>query len=108
VAPTTILFTPFVEEFFYRGFAFGLLVRRNRPLGYLLPAVGFATQHVLFFWQWMQWVPFFIAVAGLLAFAVIQQYLYEKADSIVAPLVVHAFGDLALMSVAVALFLFQI
>lgn len=107
IAPITVFLNSLVEEFFYRGFAFGLLVRRHRLIGYLLPAAAFAMQHVLFFWQWMQWIPFSIAVSGLLVFALVLQRLYEKADSLVAPWVVHMFGDIALMTIAVALLVFE-
>jgi hypothetical protein len=107
-SPITIFLNSLLEEFFYRGFAFGLLVRRHRLLGYLFPAAAFTIQHLLFFWQWMAWIPFCIAVTGLITFALVQQRLYENADSIVAPWVVHIFGDLALMGIAAGLLIYQI
>ena len=106
VAPVTVFLNSLVEEFFYRGFAFGLLSRRHRALGYSLPAAAFTTQHVFFFWFWLQWIPFCVAILGLLVFAVVLQRLYEKADSIVAPWVVHMGGDVAMMGIAVTLLLF--
>jgi CAAX protease family protein len=106
VAPITIFLNSLVEEFFYRGFAFGLLSRRHRLLGYLLPAAAFTTQHVLFFCSWLSWIPFCVAVAGLLVFALVLQRLYETADSIVAPWVVHMGGDVAMMGIAVVLLMF--
>jgi CAAX protease family protein len=108
VAPVTIFLNSLLEEFFYRGFAFGQLVRQHRLLGYVLPAAVFTIQHVLFFWQWMDWVPFSIAVAGLIIFALGQQGLYELAESIVAPWLVHIFGDIALMGIAIGLLRYQI
>jgi membrane protease YdiL (CAAX protease family) len=108
VAPVTVFLNSLLEEFFYRGFAFGLLVRRHRGVGIVAPAVVFTVQHVLFFWQWMAWIPFLIAVLGLLVFALVVQWLYEKADTIVAPWVVHMLGDLALMTIAVRLFHFEV
>lgn len=105
-APITIFLNSLVEEFFYRGFAFGLLVRKNRVLGYLLPAAAFTAQHVLFFWFWLQWIPFCLAIVGLMVFALVLQWLYERADSIVAPWTVHICGDVAMMGIAVTLLLF--
>ena len=108
IAPITTFLNSLLEEFFYRGFAFGLLSRRNRLLGYLLPAAAFTMQHVLFFWFWrMSWIPFCVATVGLLVFALVLQRLYEKAGSIVAPWVVHMGGDMAMMGIAVGLLWFQ-
>jgi membrane protease YdiL (CAAX protease family) len=105
VAPVTSFLNSFIEEFFYRGFAFGLLVRKNRVVGYLLPAAVFTTQHVMFFWYWLEWIPFCLATGGLLVFALVLEWLYKRANSIVAPWIVHICGDVAMMGIAVTLFL---
>ncbi len=103
VAPVTIFFNSLLEEFFSRGFAFGQLVRRQRILGRCLPAAAFSVQHLLFINQWL--APGLLAVVGvgLFVFAWILQMLYEKADSIVAPWVVHILADLAMMTIALLL-----
>ena len=103
VAPVTIFLNSLLEEFFYRGFAFGQLVRRRRILGCCLPAAAFAAQHLLFINQWL--APGLLALAGvgLFAFAWILQVLYAKTGSIVAPWVVHMFADLAMMTIALLL-----
>jgi len=103
IAPVTIFLNSLLEEFFYRAFAFGRLVRHNRTLGYLLPATAFTMQHVLFIYHWVTLLPFAIAVVSLFVFALVLQRLYESADSIVAPWVVHMLGDVAMMGVAVAM-----
>lgn len=102
IAPFTIVANSLLEEFFYRGFTFGLLLRRNALVAYLLPASVFAFQHVFFFYFWrMGAVPFTIAVVGLFVFALVAQKMYAHADSIVAPWLIHVFGDVAMMGVAV-------
>jgi membrane protease YdiL (CAAX protease family) len=106
VAPFTIFLNSLLEEFFYRGFAFGLLAPRKRLVGYALPAAVFTAQHVLFFWHWLAWIPFCLAIVGLLVFALVLEWLYERADSIVAPWLVHICGDVAMMGIAVTLLLF--
>ena len=103
IAPITILLNSLLEEFFYRGFAFGLLLKHHRKLAYLLPATIFTLQHVLFIYHWMTPLPLTIAVVGLFVFALVQSKLYETADSIVAPWVLHILGDLAMMGIAVSL-----
>ena len=103
-APYTILINSMLEEFFYRGFAFGQLLKKNRLIGYLLPASVFTVQHVLFFNQWeMEWLPFVLAVVGLIFFALVLQWVYAKTNTLIAPWLIHAFGDIAMMGIAVIL-----
>ncbi len=103
IAPVTIFLNSLLEEFFYRGFAFGLLVQKHRPLGWLLPAAAFTVQHMLFIYHWVTPLPFAMAVGGLFVFALVVQKLYAQADSIVAPWVAHILGDVAMMGIAVTL-----
>ena len=103
IAPITIVLNSLLEEFFYRGFAFGLLVQRNRAVGYVLPAVVFTVQHVLFIYDWMGWVPFAMAVAGLFVFAVVLERMYAETETLVAPWIIHVFGDVAMMGIAVTM-----
>ncbi len=103
VAPVTIFFNSLLEELFYRGFAFGRLVRRQRILGQCLPAAAFAAQHLLFISHWLSPGLLVLAGLGLFVFAWILQVLYEKADTIVAPWVVHILADLAMMTIALEL-----
>lgn len=103
VAPFTILLNSLLEEFFYRGFAFGLLVRKCTAAGYGLPAAAFTVQHMLFIYHWLAPLPFAIAVVGLLVFAVVLERVYAATDTLVAPWLIHIFGDIAMMGVAVTL-----
>ncbi|MCC6579833.1 MAG: CPBP family intramembrane metalloprotease [Phycisphaeraceae bacterium] len=103
IAPVTIFANSLLEEFFYRAFTFGQLVRCSRWLGWLLPAAAFTAQHVLFIYHWMTPLPLGMAIGGLFIFALILQRLYQSADSIVAPWAVHILGDVAMMGIAVSL-----
>jgi membrane protease YdiL (CAAX protease family) len=103
VAPITIFLNSFLEEFFYRGFSFGRLVRLNPRVGYLVPAAVYALAHVVFFQHWLGAVAIAIATGGLFVFALVLQRLYAHADTLVAPWIVHVFGDAAMMSIALAM-----
>lgn len=103
IAPITIFFNSFLEEFFYRAFGFGLLVQRSRWLGWTFPAAVFTTQHMLFIYHWVTPLPLAMAIAGLVVFALVAQKVYLLAGSIVAPWVVHILGDVAMMGIAVDL-----
>jgi len=103
IAPVTIFLNSLLEEFFYRGFAFGLLVKKHRKLGYLLPATAFTIQHILFIYHWLTPLPFGIALAGLFVLALVLEKMYEKSDSLAAPWLIHVFGDVAMMGIAVTM-----
>ena len=105
VAPLTIFLNSLLEEFFHRGFSFGLLVKKNRWLGYLLPASVFTVQHMLFIYQWSTPLKLTIAVVALFVFALVLQAIYEKAQSLVTPWVIHVIADIAMMGIAVWLIL---
>jgi membrane protease YdiL (CAAX protease family) len=107
VAPLTIFFNSMLEEFFHRGFSFGQLVKKNRWLGYLLPASVFTVQHMLFIYQWSTPLKLVIAVVALFVFALVLQAIYEKAQSLVTPWVIHIFADIAMMGIAVWLLVFK-
>jgi uncharacterized protein len=103
IAPFTILVNSLLEEFFYRGFAFGLLFREHRIPAFLVPAAVFTFHHVLFIHQWLAPLPLIIATGGLFILALLLEMMYENADSIVAPWIVHLCGDIAMMSIAVTI-----
>jgi len=103
VAPITIFLNSLLEECFYRGFTFGLLAKANKPLAYLLPATVFTIQHVMFIYHWVTPLPLAMAVVGLFVFALVLQKLYQRADSIVAPWLVHICGDVAMMGIAMSM-----
>ena len=80
-----------------------MLVRKQKRLGYVLPAVTFTVQHMLFIYHWITPLPFVIAVVGLLVFALVLEKLYAVTDTLVSPWLIHVFGDIAMMGIAVTL-----
>lgn len=103
IAPFTIVINSLIEEFFYRGFAFNLLVAKNGWWGTLLPAGVFTAQHLLFVYHWVTPLPLAIGIVSLTVFALVLQAMYAKADSIVAPWVIHVCADVAMMVIAMTL-----
>ena len=103
IAPLTIFLNSLVEEFFYRGFAFGLLVKKHAALGYCLPAAAFSAQHLLFIHQWLSPGLLLLAGVSLFVLSCVLQWLYEKADTIVAPWTAHMLADVAMMLIALTL-----
>ncbi|HEV3004458.1 MAG TPA: CPBP family intramembrane glutamic endopeptidase [Pirellulales bacterium] len=106
VAPITIILNSLLEEFFYRGFAFGQLVRRNKVVAYLLPATIFTLQHLMFTNDWAGWGVIVLGVVALFVFALVLEAVYTATDTLVAAWLIHVFGDVAMMGVAVELLLY--
>jgi len=103
IAPFTIVINSLIEEFFYRGFAFGLIARRWPLLAILLPATVFTVQHLMFAYHWVGPGTVTIGVVALFVFSLVTQVMYHKADTIVSPWVIHICADLAMMAIAVEL-----
>jgi hypothetical protein len=72
-------------------------------LGYLLPAIVFTVQHVLFIYHWVTALPLSMAVVALFVLALVLQRVYEVADSLVAPWLIHILGDVAMMGIALTM-----
>ena len=60
-------------------------------------------QHVLFIYHWVSLLPLMLAIVGLFVLAILLQAMYARFDTIVAPWVVHAGGDVAMMGIAVSM-----
>ncbi len=103
IAPLTIFLNSLLEEFFYRGFSFGLFVKKRAALGYSLPAAAFTAQHLLFINRWLSPWLLLLAGASLFVFALGLEQLYKKADTIVAPWIAHMLADVAMMGIALTL-----
>lgn len=88
-----LVWAPFGEELFYRGFLFGTLRKRYRFWkAALISAFFFGIRHGFhFFYLWPE-VPLAAAGAWTIstaAYAVYISYLYEKSDSLYPPIIEH-------------------
>jgi len=88
-----LVWAPFGEELFYRGYLFGTL-RKHHSFwkAALVPAIFFGVRHGFhFFYLWPE-VP--LAAAGVwtistTAYAIYISYLYEKTNSLYSPIIEH-------------------
>ncbi|MDP3980554.1 MAG: CPBP family intramembrane metalloprotease [Chlamydiota bacterium] len=100
IAPITIFFNSMLEEFFYRGFCFGLLLRHHKKFAYVLPAFVFTLQHALFIHMWFNGFVLSLVLISLFVFALILERLYASTKSLAGPWIAHLMGDAAMMSIA--------
>lgn len=95
----------FLEEFFFRGFAFITLKKiTSRKFAYLFSAAVFAIYHVAMMVDWFKLDVFLIVMAGLFAGGLIFNYLNEKSETIYPSWLVHMFANFAINTVGFMLF----
>ena len=95
----------FLEEFFFRGFAFITLRKTiSRPLAYMFGALIFALYHVAMTAGWFGAGVFILMMTGLAAGAVIFSFLDERYGDIYSSWIVHMFTNLATNTIGCILF----
>ena len=95
----------FLEEFFFRGFAFLTLKRiTGRKFAYLFSAAVFAVYHIAMMIGWFDIIVFLIVMAGLFLGGLIFNRLNEKSETVYPSWFVHMFANFAINTVGFILF----
>lgn len=95
----------FLEEFFFRGFAFLVLKKAaSARLAYVFSGAAFALYHIAIMTGWFSVWVFLIIVAGLFAGGLIFNLLDEKGESIYTSWLVHMFANFAINLIGFSLF----
>ena len=95
----------FLEEFFFRGYAFILLKQKtNRIFAYAFSSGLFAFYHVGMTFGWFQGFVYVLALLGLFFGGCIFNFLNEKCKNIYLSWLVHMFANFAINTVGMILF----
>lgn len=86
----TVLLVPPVEEIMFRGLIFGSLYNRRPVLAYILSSVLFSLIHLLGYIQVYTPTEFLLAFIQYLPAGFILAWTYVRADTIFAPILLHA------------------
>ena len=89
MALATVILVPVAEECFHRGLIFGGLHRKNRALAYLVSVVVFAGIHVVGYIGQYDWLMLLLCFAQYLPAGLVLAWVYEKTDTIIAPILIH-------------------
>ena len=90
----------FLEEFFFRGFAFTNLKRHySRTLAYWFSAMIFSLYHVAMMIGWFAPGLFLLVMVGLIAGGMIFNWLNEKLDTIYCSWLTHMFANFAINTI---------
>ena len=85
----TVILVPVVEETLYRGLIFQQLQRKHRILAYIVSAVVFSSIHVVGFIGSVDWLTLLLCFMQYLPAGIALAWAYERADTIVAPILIH-------------------
>ena len=85
----TIFLVPVTEEVFNRGLIFQGLQRKHRVLAYVVSAVVFSAIHIVSYMGSANWATLALCFVQYLPAGIALAWSYEKADTIVAPILIH-------------------
>ncbi len=95
----------FLEEFFFRGFAFLTLKKTVRTsIAYTISASLFALYHIAMMIGWFGLPVILLAMAGLFVGGVIFNYFNEKYNNIYLSWIIHMFSNFATNTIGFILF----
>lgn len=94
-----------LEEFFFRGLAFLMLLEKiGRKWAYIFSSVTFAVYHIAIMTGWFSPMLFLLAMAGLILGGCIFNFIDEKSGSIYCSWAAHACANFALNTIGMLLF----
>ncbi len=95
----------FLEEFFFRGFAFMMLKdKTSRKFAYLFSSLAFALYHIAMMIGWFDAVVIALAIAGLAVGGMIFNYFNEKNGNVYMSWLIHMFANFAINTIGFMLF----
>lgn len=94
----------FLEEFFFRGFAFLTLKRSaSSVFAYVFSAAAFSLYHVAMMIGWFHAVLWMLVMAGLFAGGLIFDYFNQRSGTIYPSWLIHMCANLAINTVGIIL-----
>ena len=94
----------FLEEFFFRGFAFLTLKKSASPgFAYLFSAAAFSLYHVAMMIGWFDAVLWVLVMAGLFVGGLIFNYFNQRSGTVYPSWLIHMCANLAINTVGIIL-----
>ena len=90
IAAGTILLVPVAEESLFRGLIFGTLRKKSRIAAYLVSICAFSFVHLIGYFDTYTPMQLLISFLSYLPAGLCLGWAYEKADTIFAPILIHA------------------
>lgn len=95
----------FLEELFFRGFAFAILKNQSgRCFSYIFSSLAFSLYHISMMIGWFDWYVLLLAIFGLAIGGMIFNFFNEKTESIYMSWLIHMFANFAINTIGFILF----
>ena len=100
------IFNSFLEEFFFRGFAFLTLKKySNLKFSFIFSAITFALYHVAMMITWISIPLLIMTIIGLFIGGLIFNYFNYKYNNLYSSWFIHMFANIAINTIGFILFL---
>lgn len=100
-----IFINSLLEEYFWRGFIFKNLQESMQSwAAHLLTGIGFSLYHVMFFYNWFNFVFILIIIFGLVIYSIIMDLIFQKYKDLYSCWLVHGIADIAQIIIALMIF----
>ena len=100
-----VIVNSLLEEYFWRGFMFQKLRRLIRPgMAYLFTGIAFSFHHIMFYYNWFNMTFFLIVTIGLIVYAMIMNFIFERYKDLLSCWLVHSLVDIAQIFTAFKIF----
>ncbi|MDP3698839.1 MAG: type II CAAX endopeptidase family protein [Nanoarchaeota archaeon] len=94
-----------LEEYFWRGFLFEKLIKNSKPIfAYLITGIAFSFHHLVFYFTWFTWPFLLLATFGLVSFALLMNYIFQKYHDLFSCWLIHLCADTAQILIALKIF----
>jgi len=94
-----------LEEFFWRGFLYKELRALTAPwVAHACTGMAFSLHHIMYYHAWLGLASAAAATAGLVAFAVLMNVLFQRTQDLTSVWLVHGVADLGQLVVALYVF----
>ncbi len=101
-----IFINSLLEEYFWRGFVFKKLFSSIKPLqAYLFSGIAFSFHHVMFYYNWFSPLFFILVTLGLVFYAMIMNFIFQKYKDLFSCWFIHIFADIAQIGIGFFIFM---
>lgn len=100
-----IIFNSILEEYFWRSFIFEEFSKIIKPIpAFIISATAFSFHHVVFFYNWFSPLFFLLITIGLIGYALIMNFIWQKYRELFSCWLVHAMVDIVQIYIAYQIF----
>lgn len=100
-----IVINSFLEEFFWRGFAFHELQQLMAPWkAHLITGIAFSLHHIIFYYSWFSFEIVMLVTIGLILYAIFMNLFFKRFHDLLSCWIIHAMVDIVQILIALSIF----